>query len=213
MDLKIDETDTRIGKLQFEHGVPTLATVKHLYNQMDFQRACQLYLWALPVVGMEQGRDAAESTTGARLGDVGIFKGYRNVSIFFTTNVTTPYSIGYQDLSKGPLVIDMPPGAIAGSINDFWQRAITDLGITGPDQGKGGKYVLVGPGQEAPVAEGAFVLRSPTFGIVLFYRRSIPIRRRPRRFRAACASILGPSALIRPPPAFLHLIRTKSRNS
>jgi hypothetical protein len=82
-----------------------------------------------------------ESTTGARLGEVGIFKGYRNVSIFFTTNVTTPYSIGYQDLTNGPLVIDLPPGAVAGSINDFWQRAITDLGFTGPDQGKGGKYV------------------------------------------------------------------------
>jgi hypothetical protein len=87
------------------------------------------------------GRDAVERTTGARLGEVGIFKGYRNVSIFFTTNVTTPYSIGYQDLTNGPLVIDLPPGAVAGSINDFWQRAITDLGFTGPDQGKGGKYV------------------------------------------------------------------------
>jgi hypothetical protein len=74
-------------------------------------------------------------------GKVGIFKGYRNVSIFFTTNVTTPYSIGYQDLTNGSLVIDLPPGAVAGSINDFWQRAITDLGFAGPDQGKGGKYV------------------------------------------------------------------------
>jgi hypothetical protein len=170
----LQSVDTRSGKLEFELGVPTTKTVTKLYDEIDYQRACQLYLWALPVVGMEQGRDAAESTTGARLGDVGIFKGYRNVSIFFTTNVTTPYSIGYQDLTKGPVVIDMPPGAIAGSINDFWQRAITDLGITGPDQGKGGKYVLVGPGQEAPVAEGAFVMRSPTFGIVLFYRALDP---------------------------------------
>jgi hypothetical protein len=71
-------------------------------------------------------------------------------------------------------VIDLPPGAIAGSINDFWQRAITDLGFTGPDQGKGGKYVFVGPGQEAPVAKEAFVMRSPTFGIVLFYRALDP---------------------------------------
>jgi hypothetical protein len=170
----LQSVDTRSGKLEFELGVPTTKTVTKLYDEIDYQRACQLYLWALPVVGMEQGRDAAESTTGARLGDVGIFKGYRNVSIFFTTNVTTPYSIGYQDLTKGPVVIDMPPGAIAGSINDFWQRAITDLGITGPDQGKGGKYVLVGPGQKAPVAEGAFVIRSPTFGIVLFYRALDP---------------------------------------
>ena len=42
--------DTRIGKLDFEHGVPTQATVEKLYDQMDFQRACQLYLWAMPLV-------------------------------------------------------------------------------------------------------------------------------------------------------------------
>jgi hypothetical protein len=174
VDLETGKTDTSIGKLDFELGVPTTETVTKLYDAMDFQRACQLYLWALPVVGMEQGRDAVESTTGARLGDVGIFKGYWNVSIFFTTNVTTPYSIGYLDLNKGPVVIDMPPGAIAGSVNDFWQRAITDLGITGPDQGEGGKYVFVAPEQEAPAAKGIFVLRSPTFGIVLFYRALDP---------------------------------------
>jgi hypothetical protein len=166
--------DTRSGKFEFDHGVPTMETVTKLYDELDYQRACQLYLWALPVVGMEQGRDAVEGTTGARLGDVGIFKGYQNVSIFFTTNVTTPYSIGYLDLTKGPVVIDLPAGAIGGSINDFWQRAITDLGMTGPDQGKGGKYVFVGPGQEAPAAKGIFVMRSPTFGIVLFYRALDP---------------------------------------
>jgi hypothetical protein len=113
MDSKSDEVNTRIGKLQFEHGVPTQATVKNLYDEMDFQRACQLYLWALPVVGMEQGRDAVESTTGARLGDVGIFKGYRNVSIFFTTNVTTPYSIG---CIPGPSAPIRPPPAFSHRI-------------------------------------------------------------------------------------------------
>jgi hypothetical protein len=35
-----------------------------------------------------------------------------------------------------------------------------------------------------------------------FTRRSAPPRRKPRRFRAACGSIRGPSATIRPPHAF-----------
>jgi hypothetical protein len=39
--------DTRIGKLEFEQGVPTLPTVKNLYDEMDFQRACQLFLWRI----------------------------------------------------------------------------------------------------------------------------------------------------------------------
>jgi len=43
--------NTRIGKLDFELGVPTKETVTKLYDEVDFQRACQLYLWALPIIG------------------------------------------------------------------------------------------------------------------------------------------------------------------
>ncbi len=32
--------DTRIGKLSFESGYPSQETVKKLYDEMDFQRAC-----------------------------------------------------------------------------------------------------------------------------------------------------------------------------
>jgi hypothetical protein len=79
-------------------------------------------------------------------------------SVFLTPNATTPYIFASLDLAKtGPVVMEMPVGAIAGSALDAWQRALSDLGMTGPDQGKGGKYVFVGPGQEAPTAEGAFV--------------------------------------------------------
>ncbi len=167
--------ETRIGKLDFEHGVPTQATVKNLYDQMDFQRACQLYLWALPIVGFEQLRVVSEATTGALPNrDVGVYQGYRNLLIYFTPNATTPYSIGVLDLTNGPVVVELPAGAIAGAANDFWQRIITDIGLTGPDQGKGGKYVFVGPGQEAPTAEGVFVMRVRTFGVVYFFRALDP---------------------------------------
>jgi hypothetical protein len=167
--------DTRIGKLDFELGVPTKASVKNLYDQIDFQRACQIYLWAWPIVGSEQLRATLEGTAGVLPGDVGIYEGYRNVSVFFTPNATTPYSVGTLDLAKaGPVVMDVPSGGVAGSAMDFWERPLSDLGITGPDQGKGGKYIFVGPGQEAPAADGAFVLRSPTFGIIFFYRALDP---------------------------------------
>ena len=167
--------DTPIGKLDFELGVPTKETVTKLYDAMDFQRASQLYLWALPVVGFEQLRVVSEATTGALPNrDVGVYQGYRNLLIYFTPNVTTPYSIGVLDLSKGPVVVEVPVGAIAGAANDFWQRIITDIGLTGPDQGKGGKYVFVGPGQKAPKAEGVFVERVRTFGVVYFFRALDP---------------------------------------
>jgi hypothetical protein len=41
--------DTHIGRLDFTHdfanGFPTDATVQKLYDERDFQRACQAFLW------------------------------------------------------------------------------------------------------------------------------------------------------------------------
>jgi hypothetical protein len=167
--------DTRIGKLDSEHGVPTQATVEKLYDQMDFQRACQLYLWAMPLVQVGNLEVTLQGTAGAQPGDLGIYLGNEQ-SVFLTPNATTPYILGYLDLAKtGPVEMDIPAGAIAGSTLDAWQRPLSDLGLTGPDQGKGGKYVFVGPGQEAPAtAAGDFLLKSPTFGVVLFYRTLDP---------------------------------------
>ncbi len=47
---------------------------------------------------------------------------------------------------SGSMVLEVPARAIAGSAMDFWQRPLTDFGVTGPDQGKGGKYLLGGTG-------------------------------------------------------------------
>jgi hypothetical protein len=43
-------TDTRIGKLNFERGYPTEETTRKVFDEMDYQRAVQAYLWAYPVV-------------------------------------------------------------------------------------------------------------------------------------------------------------------
>jgi len=56
--LQAETLDTRIGKLEFTHdfadGYPTDATVKKLFNEMDFQRAVQAYIWAIPFASMAQ---------------------------------------------------------------------------------------------------------------------------------------------------------------
>ena len=45
---------SRIGDLSFtkdfENGYPTDETVKKLYDEMDFQRAVQAYIWSVPLV-------------------------------------------------------------------------------------------------------------------------------------------------------------------
>jgi hypothetical protein len=60
-------------------------------------------------------------------------------------------SVGWHDLTlSGPIVISEPAGAMAGFVNDMWQRPVTDLGIPGKFEGKGGKQLIVGPGQDVP---------------------------------------------------------------
>jgi hypothetical protein len=41
--------NSRIGKLTFTSGYPTDKTAQKLYDELDFQRAVQAYLWALPM--------------------------------------------------------------------------------------------------------------------------------------------------------------------
>ena len=172
---RAETVDTRIGKLDFELGVPTKETVAKLYDEIDFQRACQLYLWALPAVSSAQAVLYGEFVAGTHHGDAVVLEGYRNLSGALTPNVITPYVIAFPDLAEaGPVVVDVPAGLIAGSAMDFWQRLLTDFGVLGPDKGNGGKYLFVGPGQEAPPLKDAVVLRCPTFGFMFYYRALDP---------------------------------------
>jgi hypothetical protein len=167
----VQELDTRIGRLDLERGLPTEQTTKKLFDELDFQRAVQAYLWALPIVGIAEWRRAHEQVFGAKDGDIVVFNSVRDKAGLMTPNATTPYIIGFADLSRtGPLVIDYPKGMSAGGVLDFWQRPIADMGMTGPDKGSGAKYLLVGPGQDVAPADGYFLLRSPTVNVGFGYR-------------------------------------------
>ena len=51
-----DSVKTRIGTLNFEQGYPTAETAQKLYDEMDFQRAVQAFLWSFPAVSFESIR-------------------------------------------------------------------------------------------------------------------------------------------------------------
>jgi len=166
------EIDTRIGTLEFTHdfanGYPTDATVEMLYDERDFQRACQAYLWALPAVAFTAWQRGVNTQLGAQNGQIVAILSYEARRGILTANATTPYYLGFADLSAGPMVLEMPERGIQGGINDAWQKAI-------PDTEKPGKYLVVGPGQEAPDGvSGYAVRRSPTVNIYLGVRLTDP---------------------------------------
>jgi len=46
----------RVGAVQYELGFPTAETSRKLFDEMDFQRAVQAYMWAYPAVSFESIR-------------------------------------------------------------------------------------------------------------------------------------------------------------
>jgi hypothetical protein len=76
-----------------------------------------------------------------------------------------------MDLGFPHTVVEVPAGPTAGLVDDLWQRPVTDMGLPGPDAGRGGKYLLLGPGQVVPVgADGYIVARSSTFNVAAILR-------------------------------------------
>lgn len=158
--------NTRIGKLQFTHdfanGYPTLETQQLLFDEMDFQRACQAYIWSIPIVSMAQWQWAHMKQLGAENGQIVYVETYQDKLGGLTYNTTTPYVIPFVDLTDGPWVMVMPKGEVRGAANDFWQIGVAQLT-------KPGKYLFVGPGQKVPKSaksEGYMVIQMPTLNIM-----------------------------------------------
>jgi hypothetical protein len=157
-----NDVQTRIGVMNFERGYPTAETARKLFDELDYQRAVQAYLWGYPAVSFESIRIATKRDLNGELNEMFIADKFADAhSVFLTANDTTIYAYTNVDLGKaGPVVIDVPPGRIVGLIDDFWQRAIVDVGLPGPYGDKGGKFLLLPPGYKDDVpTEGYQVLR------------------------------------------------------
>jgi hypothetical protein len=155
--------------------LPAKDSVPKLYDEMDLQQATQAYLWALPLVSFAQWQYEHETVFGAHSGDLVLYQSYEDKLGILTANATTPYIIAFIDLSKtGPMVLEMPPGHIAGGLGDFWQREMGVMGEMGPDQGKGGKFLIVPPGQKAPATQGYHLIQATTMNVFIGFRTLDP---------------------------------------
>jgi hypothetical protein len=151
---------------------PSADTAAELYDELDYQRAVQGYIWAQPLVGLAAMAEGARRLGIAPL-ELFIFNELQQVNQKLQTgNDDVVYSFAYFDLSAtGPLVVDIPGGGQYGVLLDAWQRPIEDVGGTGPDGGRGGRYLVVPPGHTAPLPDtGYFVCRSKTNTGMLFLR-------------------------------------------
>ncbi|HKN29382.1 MAG TPA: DUF1254 domain-containing protein [Roseiarcus sp.] len=164
-----DTLDTRFGTLHFFGGFPDAASVDKLYDNLDFQRAVQAYLLALPVVSQVGNRDAILSIGPANT-TVPIWETMVDSrTVELTANDNTPYTWFWLDLHDGPMVVEVPP-KVLGLMNDMWYKWVGDIGITGPDHGEGGKYLVLPPGYTGDVPNGYFVLRPGSYSVWIPWR-------------------------------------------
>jgi hypothetical protein len=147
---------------KFERGYPAPGTAERAYNDTDLSRAINAYKFFYPTVSVESlfqdlaavlkpNQSAAKFHAGPQIQ-------------LLTGNGDTPYGSGRLDLdATGPIVFELPPNKFIGFANDHNFRWIVDMGVNGPDKGKGGKYLILPPDYQGDVPAGYNVGRSDTW--------------------------------------------------
>ncbi|WP_425317841.1 DUF1254 domain-containing protein [Pseudomonas nitroreducens] len=153
----------------FDKGYPTPETTRRVYDEADLNRAIQAYRFFYPSVSMYSGW---KGNLAAGMVPNQVFAALQGTpkKQVFTANSDTPYAVMPLDLSTGPMVVELPPGAIMSVVNDLNQRWVMDLGLPGPDKGQGGKHLVLPPSYSGGVPAGYFTGTSSTHRAMLMLR-------------------------------------------
>jgi len=137
-------------------------------EELKFQQATQAYLWAMPLINTLGMKFGSEKLFGAGYNILPVWKERLDPKTLVTTpNSDVIYAMSYVDLAEtGPIAFEAPPN-LQGTLLDFWQRPIpvdggkffADVGLPGPDAGKGGKFLVLPPGYSGDVPTGCYVYR------------------------------------------------------
>ena len=158
-----DKLETSIGTLKLNNGFPAAETIEKIYDNLDRSRALQAYLLGIPIVNQAGMRESLRKFGPDNQTNVIWETLVDPKTVELTANDNTVYSFIWIDTKKGPLVVEIPP-MVLGAIDDFWYRWVADIGITGADKGKGGKYLILPPGYKGDIPSGYFVVRPSTYG-------------------------------------------------
>lgn len=154
-------------------GFPAPDTVDRVYRELDLARAIGAYRVFYPSVS---GYAIFKGNEPVGIVDNEVF-GILDTSptqVGYTLNSDTPYGGIPLDLHAGPMVVDLPAGPLMCAVVDVHQRWVADMGLPGPDAGKGGRHVVLPPGWEGEEPQADQVCRAQAYR-VLVGARSIPV--------------------------------------
>ena len=136
--LTADKIDTRIGELNFYDGIPTQETLDKVYDNLDFIRGVDVFMNFIPATSVEGIRLGMKSLGVDDSNEVLVFDDLMDSNpLFLTGNTDTVYACAMLDLEKnGVTVVEIPPGAGPGTVNDAFFRFVVDMGAPGPDAKK-----------------------------------------------------------------------------
>ena len=175
-----DTLETSIGTMKFFDGVPDPASVTAVYDYLDRSRAVNVFINSIPMLSAYMLREGQADMGADASNKIAIWDNLMDSkTMLLTGNTSTMYAVGFLDLAKdGPTVIDLPPGML-GVLDDMAFRYMSDLGVAGPDKGKGGKFLILPPDYKGEVPSGYFVVPSKTNGVWVFTRgyldKTIPL--------------------------------------
>ena len=150
-----DRVETRAGTLEYRDGAPTPETFARVKDDLLYVRGVDVFMNAFSGASAYAIREGFHSI-GAEDNTVVIFSELMDAnSIFLTANADTIYNLAILDLTKGPLVVEVPSNQL-GTLNDMWFGWIIDIGGPGPDRGQGGKYLILPPGYDGPLPDSGF---------------------------------------------------------
>ncbi|MGD9925696.1 MAG: DUF1254 domain-containing protein [Pseudorhodoplanes sp.] len=166
-----ESVDTNIGTLKFKNGAPDAATTALVYDNLDHMRGVQAFLRGISSTSVRAACNGLDSVGIKANRGFGITEDLMDArTLFLTPNTTTVYVFGCLDLSEGPIVMEVPTGVL-GPVDDADFRWVTDVGLTGPDAGQGGKYLFVPPGyKDALPTTGYFAAKPETNTLLVFFR-------------------------------------------
>jgi len=151
-----------------------------IYDEIDYHRATQLYLWATPMIVSAGARGLGKYHADGQenLVSVAYYKDKGTAGIL-TANDTVRYIIIHGNIAEsGPLVVESPAGMHVGIIDDNQYEYVTQYGLVGPKGSKVAEKLLVlGPESKRPAnTKGYRVVRSKTNKIMMGTRILRPVK-------------------------------------
>ena len=132
------------------------------------RRAVEAAVWGQPIVMFDAMRQAYFRDAQAKYNDVIWWpRGADWRSQNLTPNTVARYIFFFGNIDQdGPVVFELPGGVTGagflGTFSDAWWEPLADLGMAGPDEGKGGKYLVLPADHDGEVPPGYIPVRTRT---------------------------------------------------